>query len=129
MTIDLLRCSDTLRPPVSLNWRFVLVGPKGCYRHAINSRGDAWWRRLRHAAGHEAADRSLTIYKPRPDHRSAVAVRLGDHGVIRNDEPLVVETNAVMAAFGIPVWIGDRVAIRERTAQPFPAREMIEPAI
>src|SRR5258708_2171812 len=34
-----------------------------------------------------------------------------------------------MAVFGIPVWIGDRTAIRERTAQPFPAREMIEPAV
>jgi hypothetical protein len=42
---------------------------------------------------------------------------------------LVVETDSVMAVFGIPVWIGDRTAIRERTAQPFPAREMIEPAI
>src|ERR1700730_1040655 len=129
MTIDLLRSSDTLRPPVSLNRRFVLVGPKGCYRHAINSRGDAWRRRLRHAAGHEAADRSLTIYKPRPDHRSAVAVRLGDHGVVGNEDLPVVETNAVMGALGIPVRIGDRIAVRERTAHPFPAREMIEPAI
>jgi hypothetical protein len=34
-----------------------------------------------------------------------------------------------MAVFGIPVWIGDRTAIHERTAQPFPAREMIEPTI
>jgi hypothetical protein len=34
-----------------------------------------------------------------------------------------------MAAFGFPVWIGDHEAIRERTAQSFPAREMIEPAI
>src|ERR1700688_3649749 len=34
-----------------------------------------------------------------------------------------------MAVFGIPVRIGGRTAIRERTAQPFPAREMIEPAI
>ena len=42
---------------------------------------------------------------------------------------MVVETDSVMAVFGIPVWIGDRTAIHERTAQPFPAREMIEPAI
>ena len=54
---------------------------------------------------------------------------LAAYGVVRNVDPLVVETDAVMAVFGFPVWIGDRKAIRERTAQSFPAREMIEPAI
>jgi hypothetical protein len=85
--------------------------------------------RLRHAARYEAADRSLAIYEPRPDHRSTIAVRPGDHGIVRNVDPFVVEMNAVMAVFGIPVRIGYRTAIYESAAQPVTARQMIEPAI
>jgi hypothetical protein len=41
---------------------------------------------------------------------------------------LVVEMDAVMAVFGIPVRIGDRTVIHESAALPLPARQMIESA-
>jgi hypothetical protein len=75
---------------------------------------------LAHAAGHEAPNFSTRMIGPAigrvgPNHSSAVAVRLCDQGVVRNIDPLVVETDAVMAILRFPINIADNRAVRERT--------------
>src|SRR6266849_5032378 len=84
---------------------------------------------LGHAARHEATDGRAEITAQRPHHRPASPVRLGDHGIIRNIDPFVVEANAVMAVPRFPINIGKGSSIRERAAQALAGRKLVEPFI
>lgn len=50
----------------------------------------------RHAAGKEAADHRPERAPDGPDHGAAGAIGFGDHGVVRNEDPLPVEPDTIM---------------------------------
>ena len=80
-----------------------------------------------HAAGHEAADRGSHVVAHRPSHGSSHPVRLGDDGLIRNVDPLVIEPHAVVAVAGFPIDIDDRRAVGIGAAGSLARFELIEP--
>lgn len=80
-----------------------------------------------HAAGHEAADRGSHVVPHRPNHGSSHPVRLGDDGLIRNVNPLVIEPHAVVAVAGFPIDIADRRAVGVGAAGSLARSELVEP--
>jgi hypothetical protein len=87
---------------------------------------------LAHAAGHEAPNFSAGMIGPAigrvgPNHSSAVAVRLGDYGIVGNVNPSAVEMDAVMAVLRFPINVADNRAVRERTTLPLARCEPVEP--
>src|SRR5260370_7784003 len=84
---------------------------------------------LGHAARHEATDGRAEITAQRPHHRPASPVRFGDHGIVGNIDPFVVETDAVMAVPRFPIDIGNGRSIRERAAQALAGSKLVEPFI
>src|SRR5260370_16504539 len=75
---------------------------------------------LGHAARHEATDGRAEITAQRPHHRPASPVRFGDHGIVGNIDPFVVETDAVMAVPRFPIDIGNATSIPQRPPPPLP---------
>jgi len=62
-----------------------------------------------------------------PHHGRAVAIRLSHDRRVRNINPFAVEPHPIAAVLRIPVDVLDAHAVGKRTAQAFPARELIEP--
>jgi hypothetical protein len=112
-------------------WPFAFTGkqisgpPRDETDHFSN---DGWWTKfLSHAARHEAPDWNLIVKPYRPNHRASRSVRFGDHGVVRNIDPIVVKADPVMAVFRFPIGVGDAFTIRHGAAESLAAGEMIEP--
>jgi len=61
---------------------------------------------LRHAAGHEAADRGPKRTLHRPNHRPARPVRLGDNSIIGDVDPLAIEPDTIVSVGGFPIDVG-----------------------
>jgi hypothetical protein len=80
-----------------------------------------------HAARHEAANGDPERSLDGPDHRPARAVRLCNHGIIRDVDPFIVHAYAVMAAFGFPIRVRQSKAIRIRTARSLAGSEAVKP--
>jgi hypothetical protein len=70
---------------------------------------------LAHAAGHEAPDKDLAVKPQRPNHRPSYPVRFGDHGVVGNVDPDILEADSIVAALWFPIDVTDSKAVRERT--------------
>ena len=75
---------------------------------------------LAHAARHEAPDFSIRMIGPAigrvgPNHSSAGAVRLGDHGIVGNIDPVILKADSIVAVLRFPINIADGKAVRERT--------------
>jgi hypothetical protein len=87
----------------------------------VRSRASAW---------QEAADLrySLTIHVG-PDDGWAEFIGLGDHGIVRHDDPLAVKAHTIFAVLRIPIDVLNADAICERTARPLAAGEMVEPVL
>jgi len=64
-----------------------------------------------------------------PNHSSAGAVRLGDHGGIGNIDPSALETDAVMAILRLPINVADGKTVHERTTKPLAGRKPVEPFV
>jgi hypothetical protein len=79
---------------------------------SAGAQGSVWdnptWRRisLRHAAGHEAADRGPERTLHWPNHRPARSVRLGDNSIIGDVDPLAIEPDTIMSVGGFPIDVG-----------------------
>jgi hypothetical protein len=54
--------------------------------------------------------------------------RFGDHCIIWNVDPLIIDADAVMAIFRFPIWIRNSKAINIRTAQSLAVPEAVKPA-
>src|SRR5262249_38358352 len=67
---------------------------------------------LSHASRYETPDRDLIAKPRRPNHCASCAVRFGDHGIIRNIDPVVLKAYPVMAVFCFPVRVRDGFAVR-----------------
>src|SRR6476661_1581442 len=48
---------------------------------------------LNHASRYEAPNRNLIARPYRPNHRASCTVRFGDHGIIGNVDPVVLDAN------------------------------------
>src|ERR1700674_321147 len=80
-----------------------------------------------HAARHEAPNRGAQRPLDRPDHRPAGPVRLGDHGIIGNVDPFVVDPDTKMAVFRFPIRVGNRKTVSNRTTWTLAGFETIKP--
>src|SRR5258708_26901613 len=86
-----------------------------------------------HAPGQKAADSYAIDSGHRPHHRLAETIRLGDHRVVGNVDPLSLHENAIMhlrfcdIGNDCPIWILDHDAVGETTAQAPAACEPVEP--
>ena len=65
----------------------------------------------------------------RPHDGRAETIGLGYDRRLRYDDPLSMETHAIVAIKRVPVDVLDTDAICERTAQAISARELIEPLL
>ena len=61
-----------------------------------------------------------TMVLPAPD-------RFGDHGIIGNVDPLVVDADAVMAVFQFPIRIRTSKTVSVRTTQSLAGPEAVKP--
>ena len=52
---------------------------------------------LGHAARHEAPDQDLTVVSDGPDHCAPCAVRFGDHRIVGNIDPVVLQPDPIMS--------------------------------
>src|SRR5207244_1739048 len=87
-------------------------------------------RTLGHAARHETPDRdAIAFVSDGPNHRPAEQIRHRDHRIVGKIDPRRLEAHAIMAILGFPIRIRDSFAVRHRTAESSPAREMIEPRL
>src|ERR1700731_2737865 len=75
-------------PPRRRTMFLPLTGPRG--------------RFLSHAARHETSDRDLIVKPHRPNDRASCPVRFGDHGIVGNVDPVVLEANPIVPVFGFP---------------------------
>jgi hypothetical protein len=82
-----------------------------------------------HAAGHEAADRGSHVVADRPNHGSSHSVRLGDDGIVRNVNPLIVEPYAVVAVAGFPIDIANRRAVGVGATGSLARSQLVEPGL
>jgi len=64
-----------------------------------------------------------------PHNSRAETVGLGYDGVLRDDEPLPINSHTIVPILGIPVHILHAKAVGKRTAQALPARETVEPRL
>src|SRR3979490_2153734 len=71
-----------------------------------------------HATGQEAANRSAKRPLDRPHHRLTRAVRLGDDGIIWNNNPFSIQPNTVALVLGFPN--GSAIAIPSASEQHGP---------
>src|ERR1700720_842845 len=80
-----------------------------------------------HTARHEAANGGSERSLDGPDHRPARPVRLSNHCIIRDVDPLFVYAYAVMAALGFPIRIRQSETIRIRTARSLARSVAVKP--
>src|ERR1700681_3236920 len=82
-----------------------------------------------HTARHEAANGGSERSLDGPDHRPARPVRLSNHCIIRDVDPLIVYSHAVMATLGFPIRVRQSKTIRIRTARSLAGPEAVIPRL
>jgi hypothetical protein len=69
-------------------------------------------------AGEETADLRLPVCAHvRPHDRRPELIRLGDHCIVRHDDPLAMQAHAIVAVLRIPIDVVYSEAVSERAAQ------------
>jgi hypothetical protein len=99
------------------------------HRH-LNSGQRAVRSRSAHAPRHEASDANQSAVQiVRPDHRTASAVRSIHDSVVRNINPLAINSHAIVTVLSFPIGVINALRITAIAAGPFATVQALIPTV